>query len=208
MPQKISRLIELEDRRRTGAAFALIVLERLLVVGKRRGGTVDDPDVIIGIDPDADRRAQHPVVRKGLWPQRIDFEAGRHVARRLRRDTFVERRLAKRKRAKECGKAGADKEISRACQIGQFAQMSLPYLGASVSPDAMRRKGLKGARSSAYRRFPARFLEGKSGKPERDSEVRLVGHAGRETEKEPRSSAIDSFSPRLGGRQQETHAPD
>src|SRR5258708_13564489 len=118
---------------------------------------MDDPDVIIGIDPDADRRAQHPVVRKGLWPQRIDFEAGRHVARRLRRDTFVERRLAKRKRAKECGKAGADKEISRACQIGQFAQMSLPYLGASVSPDAIRPKAYAELRNPVLRRFQVRF---------------------------------------------------
>ena len=38
---------------------------------------VDDPDVVARVDRDADRRAEHPVVRQRLRPERIDLEARR-----------------------------------------------------------------------------------------------------------------------------------
>ena len=38
---------------------------------------MDDPDVIVGVDPDADGLAEHPVIRQRLGPQRIHFEARR-----------------------------------------------------------------------------------------------------------------------------------
>jgi hypothetical protein len=39
---------------------------------------MDDPDVVVCIDPDADRLSEHPVIGHRLGPQRIDFEARRH----------------------------------------------------------------------------------------------------------------------------------
>ena len=38
---------------------------------------MDDPDVILVVDPDADRHAEQPAVRQRLRPQRIDLEARR-----------------------------------------------------------------------------------------------------------------------------------
>jgi len=38
------------------------------------GAAMDDPDVILLVDPHADGPAEQPMVRQGLWPQRIDFE--------------------------------------------------------------------------------------------------------------------------------------
>ena len=38
---------------------------------------MDDPDVILGVDAEADRLAEHPVVGQRLRPERIDFEARR-----------------------------------------------------------------------------------------------------------------------------------
>ena len=38
---------------------------------------MDDPDVILGVDPEADDLAEHPVVRQRLGPQRIDLEPRR-----------------------------------------------------------------------------------------------------------------------------------
>ena len=35
---------------------------------------MDDPDVILGVDRQADRRAHHPVIGQRLRPERIDFE--------------------------------------------------------------------------------------------------------------------------------------
>jgi len=46
----------------------------------QRPGTVNDPDMILGIDGDADGLPENPVIRKRFGPQRIDFEP-----RRLRR---------------------------------------------------------------------------------------------------------------------------
>ena len=74
VPQQVAGLIELEDRRRTGTAVPIPHLEGLLVIGQR-GRAMHDPDVIVGVDPDADGRPEQPVVRQGLGPVRINLES-------------------------------------------------------------------------------------------------------------------------------------
>jgi hypothetical protein len=95
VPEEIAGLIEFEHRRSARAAqLRGFLLDALLVVGKRRGAAMDDPDVIVGIDPDADRLTENPVIRHRLRPQRIDFEARRlHGAVALRFSRPVENRL-------------------------------------------------------------------------------------------------------------------
>src|SRR6185436_15285851 len=78
VPQQVARLVELEDRRGARAAqLRGLLLDPLLVVGERRRATMHDPDVIVGIDKDADRLSEHPVIRHRLRPERIDFEPRR-----------------------------------------------------------------------------------------------------------------------------------
>ena len=43
-----------------------------------RSGAVNDPDVILRVDRDANGLAENPVIGQRLRPHRIDFEAGRH----------------------------------------------------------------------------------------------------------------------------------
>ena len=38
---------------------------------------MDDPDVVVRVDPDADRGAEHPVIGERLRPERVDFESRR-----------------------------------------------------------------------------------------------------------------------------------
>jgi hypothetical protein len=87
--QQVARLIELEYWWRAGAAqFGRLLLDPLFLIGQRRRTAVHDPDVIVGINPDADRLSENPVIRHRLGPQRIDFEARRlhgAVALRVRR---------------------------------------------------------------------------------------------------------------------------
>ena len=68
VPQEVARLIEFEDRWSAGAAFAGLQLERLLVVGERGGAAMDDPDVVVGFDKNADRHSQNPVIRERFGP--------------------------------------------------------------------------------------------------------------------------------------------
>src|SRR3954463_9843367 len=90
--QQRALLIELENRRRLRAALAgLGVAGRLERVDAVR--PMDDPDVIVGVDADADRHALIPVVRQRLREGRIDLEA-RHLhlaaVARLRVSAFLE----------------------------------------------------------------------------------------------------------------------
>ena len=78
MAEQVAGLIELEDRRRARAAqLRGLLLDALLVVGERRRAAMDDPDVIVGIHPDADRLSEHPVIGHRLRPERIHLEARR-----------------------------------------------------------------------------------------------------------------------------------
>ncbi len=66
--QEIALRIEFEDRWSAGAAFAGLQLERLFIVGKRRGAAMDDPDVVVWFDENANRHSQNPVVRHRFGP--------------------------------------------------------------------------------------------------------------------------------------------
>src|SRR5882672_7089811 len=76
VPHQVAGLVEHQHRRRAAAALAgrRIELQALLVVVVRGRAAVDDPDVVLLVDPDADRHAEQPVVGQGLGPQWIDFE--------------------------------------------------------------------------------------------------------------------------------------
>ena len=76
VPHQVAGLVEHQHRRRAAAAFAgrRAELQALLVVVERGRAAMDDPDVVLLVDPDADRHAEQPVVGQGLGPQRIDFE--------------------------------------------------------------------------------------------------------------------------------------
>src|SRR5438093_1146548 len=95
--QKVAGLIELEHGRRAFAAFTGRWIElRAALVGVQRGGAaMDDPDVILGVDRHADRRAEQPVIGKRFRPHRIHFEARRlRAAFGLRRSGSLERELS------------------------------------------------------------------------------------------------------------------
>src|SRR6185503_2271496 len=76
---QVAFLIELEHRRRGQAALGLgrvgegVNLLRL----ERAGAAMNDVDVILLVDADADDVAHHPVIRERLRPHRVDFEARR-----------------------------------------------------------------------------------------------------------------------------------
>jgi hypothetical protein len=110
---EIASRIEREHRRRTGAAFAGLQLERFFVVSERRRAAIDDPDDVLVVDPDANGVAQHPVVGKGLWPQRIDLEA-RGLDAVLRGCNRFENCLRGAERADQKDKGAAYEESARA----------------------------------------------------------------------------------------------
>src|SRR5688572_30800675 len=78
VPEQVACLIELEHgRRRRAAASHLWGDGRGLEIVVHGVRPVQDPDVILVVDRDADRHAEHPVIGERLRPQRIDFEVGR-----------------------------------------------------------------------------------------------------------------------------------
>src|SRR5207302_3616039 len=58
---------------------------------------MDDPDVVLLVDPDADRHAEQPVIGQRLGPQRIDLEDRRLHELRLTHLPLEERLRADRK---------------------------------------------------------------------------------------------------------------
>src|SRR5207244_109857 len=71
--------IELEDRRRGNAALGRRrILRRVDFLRlERAGAAMNDVDVIVLVDADADDVAEDPVIGHRLGPHRIDFEARR-----------------------------------------------------------------------------------------------------------------------------------
>src|SRR5262249_58406405 len=63
--EQVARLIELENRRRLLAALAGALVGRRFD-GVERIGAVDDPDVILCVDADADRLTEIPAVGQRL----------------------------------------------------------------------------------------------------------------------------------------------
>src|SRR4029077_3311404 len=74
MPQQVARLIELEHRWRPGTAFTCLQFQWSLIDAKCRGTAMDNPHVVVRVDPDSNRRAQNPMIWKRLGPQWVDFE--------------------------------------------------------------------------------------------------------------------------------------
>src|SRR5262249_44295972 len=85
-----------QDRRRRAAALGdrWVELGSPFVVVETPGAAMDDPDIVLLVDPDADSPAEQPVVGKRFWPQRIDHEARRLHRRALRFGLALQDRLA------------------------------------------------------------------------------------------------------------------
>src|SRR5206468_3975958 len=103
------------DQDRRGGAAALrdrrIELGAALVVVQAAGAAMNDPDVILLVDPCADRPAQEPVVGNRLRPERIDLVDGRRYARALRIGVLLQQRLADAKRDNPGGERDAGHEF-------------------------------------------------------------------------------------------------
>ena len=76
------------------------------------GAGVDDPDVVLLVDPDADRQAEHPVVRQRLGPERIDLEAWCLDHLPAPRPRALQQRLAGAQRRQQCDAHRADDQFA------------------------------------------------------------------------------------------------
>src|SRR6185369_2179686 len=78
MREQVSRLVELQHRRRrhttSGRRFEY---SAFLVVAKRVGSAVNNPDMVLRVHRNAGYRAEHPVIRKRLGPKGIHFKLRR-----------------------------------------------------------------------------------------------------------------------------------
>ncbi len=114
--------------------------------------------MIVRIHPNANGRAQHPMVRKRFGPQRIDFEARRHLRTLgLSGDAVVQQDFAGGKRQKNGGKATTDQKIARDFPVGPHAHAPLHCCMASAnenSPDRGKRTGVR--RASGRAKFSPR----------------------------------------------------
>jgi len=111
----VAVLIELEHGRRRRAAVRRRRrrLGVLLLAVERRAAAMDDPDVVVGVDADADGAAHAPVVRQRLGPHRIDFEARRlHRGLAFRVGGALEERLTGRQEGRENHEGRADVDVA------------------------------------------------------------------------------------------------
>ena len=70
---------------------------------------MNDVDVILAVDADADRIAEHPMIRQRFRPERIDLEPRRlHRRVHLGRGGFLEQSLAESEHDKERKKGRTD----------------------------------------------------------------------------------------------------
>jgi len=115
---EISGRIEREHRRRSAATLAYLELERLFVVGERGGAAMNDPDIVLIVDPNPDGRSEQPVIRQRLRPKRVDLERRRLDGAPLRIHRTLQYGLAYRKREDKRENSRADVEVT-------------PVLGAS-----------------------------------------------------------------------------
>ena len=76
MAQQVASLIEFQHRRSCSTAVAGILFQLVFMNAQARAAAMDDPDVIVGIDRNADHVTQNPVIWKRLGPQRIDLKSG------------------------------------------------------------------------------------------------------------------------------------
>src|SRR5258706_1348807 len=75
-PDQVAGLIEHQYRRGGAAAFGdgRFQLEPLFVVVQPSRAAVNDPDVVLIVDPHSDGPAEQPMIGQGLRPQRVHFE--------------------------------------------------------------------------------------------------------------------------------------
>src|SRR5262249_42054359 len=106
--------IEHENGRRGSTALGngRIELGTALVVVQPAGAAMDDPHVVLLVDPGADRPAQQPVVGQRLRPQRIDLVDRCADARALRLGLALQNRLADAERHDGRGKRGGQYEFA------------------------------------------------------------------------------------------------
>ena len=71
----VAGLIEFDDGGGGHAAIRFAIGAVLVVIGQR-ARTMDDPDMIAGVDGDAGNFTQHPVIGKRLGPERIRLVFG------------------------------------------------------------------------------------------------------------------------------------
>ena len=106
--EQVAGLVEFQHRRRRLAAFAKAALQ--LTDGAVDGaGAMDHPDMVVVVDPHADRHAHHPVIGQRLGPEWIDFEFRGHLA--LGHRITLESELADGECAQRGDKASADHQI-------------------------------------------------------------------------------------------------
>src|SRR6185369_8676655 len=107
--------VELDDRRRRHTALGLRRVGRGVdfLRLERAGAAVDDVDVILGVDADADHVAVHPVIRQRLRPHRVDFEPRRlRAALGLRLGGALQRALREAERNEQRKQAGSYRDVT------------------------------------------------------------------------------------------------
>ncbi len=112
MAEQVALLVELHDGRRLLAARA----GAFVGGGFRRVeriGAMDDPDVIVGVDADADRLAEVPAVGQRLGPRRIHFESrSLHRTFRLGVRVLLQNPLTDREHHQQGHEHRADEQVS------------------------------------------------------------------------------------------------
>ena len=113
VPDEIALFVELENRRRRHAALrGGRIRGGVIFHSFERSAAVNDPDVILGVDRNADGHAQQPMIRQRLRPHGIDFKTRRLYARGFHGGALFEHRGTDAERDEERGKSEPDIEIA------------------------------------------------------------------------------------------------
>ena len=114
VPQQVARLIELKDRRGRAAALGdgRIEFEPSFVVVQPPRAAMNDPDVVLLIDPHSDGPAEQPVIRQRLRPQRVDLEHRCLDCAPLGVRLVLQHGLADAERDDKCSQGCADKKVT------------------------------------------------------------------------------------------------
>src|SRR5262249_48966451 len=112
VPDQVTGLIELENGRRLRATCAGLRISGGFI-RRERVGPMNNPDVVLSVNPHADGHPDVPVVRQRLRPHRIDFEPGRHDhGFPLNGRHLLQHALTDEQRGEEHEKARADVDIT------------------------------------------------------------------------------------------------
>src|SRR5215475_1193875 len=112
VPDQIAGLIEFENWRRLRAACAGLLIRGGLI-RRERVGPMNDPYVVLSVNPHADGHSDVPVVRQRLRPHRVNLEPWRHdYGAALNVRHLLQRALTNEKRDKEREEGRADIDIT------------------------------------------------------------------------------------------------